>query len=88
MLYKLEKRGTGLAIPTTLYNFMLTNGIKYTYNFQQEGIELTETDYNRVILCFKPGFKEKAVKYTGTDRNPVKNENMRSNTKQKRRKLI
>lgn len=88
MLYKLEKRGTGLAIPAVLYNFMLTNHIEYTYNFKQEGIELTENDYNRLISCFKPSFEEKAIKYTGISETLLKNENMRSNIKHKRRKLI
>ena len=79
MLYKLEQRGTSLVMSAQLYNFLLQNHIEYKKDFEKGGLELAETDYNRLILGFKPGFEEKAVKYTGVAENTVKNENMRSN---------
>lgn len=54
MLYKLEKRGTSLAMPTTLYNFLMQNHINYTYDFEQSGIQLDSTWYQYILDNYKP----------------------------------
>ena len=84
MIYKLERRNTGLAMPVSLFNFLVINEIDYTYNFEKGGIEVSKDDLQRIRINFKAGLELIPIKDAEIDKKPFKIEN----TKSKRRKLI
>lgn len=81
MIYKLERRGTGLAMPASLFNFLMQNHIKYTYDFTNEGIEITEDAFKRIQIDFKPYLESKMIKYTSETQKTLKTQNMKSQRK-------
>jgi hypothetical protein len=84
MFYKLESRGTGLAMLASLFNFLIQNHIKYTYDFKLGGIELTDDDYNYIESNFKPDLEQSSINYREEPKKPAKAEIKRN----KRRKLF
>ena len=52
MLYKLERRATGLAMSSALMNFLMHNKIPYKYDFAGGGIEITEEDAENIRINF------------------------------------
>lgn len=88
MLYSLERRSTGLAVPTAVYNYMLRNGINYSYDFVNGGLELSETDYNALQANFSGISSESGINHTPQAEKTVKIENTRLNLKRKKRGLF
>ena len=84
MIYKLERRGTGLAMSASLYNFLNHNKIEYRYNFELGGIEITEEASECIRINFKPDLVHESIKVSAENKNSVKTQNV----KLKRKKLI
>lgn len=74
MIYKLERRGTGLVMPTSLMNFLVKNGISYKYDYEQEGIDISEEAYNRIFYDFSPISTDECVNYREEPKRAIKTE--------------
>lgn len=84
MIYKLERRNNGLAMPTTLMNFLMYNKINYTYDFIVGGIEITEEAMESIRINFKHDLEQETIKHTPEIKKAVKTQN----TALKRRSLF
>ena len=62
MIYELERRGTGLAMSASLYNFLIHNKIEYSYNFELGGIEITEDALESIRNDYKADLGTEAIK--------------------------
>ena len=83
MIYKLEKRGSSLVIPTRLYNFLMQNKIPIIYDFENSGINLEEDIVERIRTLGNDDFVSQTIKYTDETQKTLKTQNKRI-----RRKLI
>jgi hypothetical protein len=87
MIYKLERRGTGLAMSASLYNFLNHNKIEYSYNFELGGIEITEEAMESIRINFKHDLEQETIKHTPEIKKAVKTQTTQ-NTALKRRSLF
>lgn len=83
MIYKLERRGTGLAMPASLYNFLNQNKIEYSYNFELAGIEITDSASERIRNEYKVGLERDTIKYMAETETGPKTQNRASESKAK-----
>lgn len=91
MIYQLERRNSGLAMPTTLYNFLNHNKIEYKYDFDAGGIEITETAMESIRNDYKAFLEQESIKYIAEDKNSFKTQIQASGnkikTKREKKKL-
>ena len=81
MIYELERRGTGLAMSASLYNFLIHNKIEYSYNFELGGIEITEDALESIRNDYKADLGTEAIKYTSKTETALKTQNKASQSK-------
>lgn len=62
MIYELEKRGNSLVIPTRLYNFLMQNNVKFSYDFENSGINLEEDIIERIRTLKNDDLTHQTVK--------------------------
>jgi len=83
MIYKLERRGTGLAMSASLYNFLNQNKIEYSYDFIAGGIEITDSASERIRNEYKVGLERDMIKDTSETETVLKTQNRASQGKVK-----
>ena len=75
MIYKLEKRGSSLVMPTRLYNFLIQNKVKFSYDFENAGINLDEDIIERIRTALNDDFTSQTIKYTTETQKTLKTQN-------------
>lgn len=77
MIYELEKRGNSLVMPTRLYNFLMQNKVKFSYDFENSGINLDEDIVERIRTLGNDDFISQTIKYTTETQKTLKTQNTR-----------
>lgn len=77
MIYELERRGNSLVMPTRLYNFLIQNKVKFSYDFENAGINLTEDIAERIRTALNDDFTSQTIKYTTETQKTLKTQNTR-----------